>query len=174
LLATDQQKIHQKLVDFNELYDKNQKMLTYGRKINELIFRYFQTKNKKQLVSDFMAFSTSEHVKYLKKITSTIKKISKSKKLKAIEKREATAAKLKKVESEVLKEVAVIKEIELKKIKKKAQQIANYKFEPNDRVRLIDSNATGTITRIEKNKVFINYGIFTTTAKLSQIELVTK
>jgi len=172
LLATNQEKVHQKLIDFNELYDKNQKMLTYGRKINELIFRYFQTKNKKQLLSDFMAFTTSEQTKYLKRTTPSVKKITKVQKQKAIEKRKAAAAKLKKVEIDVLKEVAVIKKIESKKANIKAQQNANYKYKPNDRVRLIGSNATGLIIKIEKNKVFINYGLFTTTAKISQIELV--
>ncbi len=172
LLAIDQKKIHQKLVDFNELYDKNQKMLNYGRKINELIFRYFQSKNKKQLLSDFIAFTTSEHTKYLKRTTPTLKKITKVQKQKTIEKRKAAVIKLKKIETEVLKEVDIIKKVEAKKAGIKAQQKANYIFKPNDRVRLIDGNATGHIIKIEKNKVFINYGLFTTTAKISQIELV--
>jgi len=172
LLATNQEKIHQKLVDFNALYDKNQKMLSYGRKINELIFKYFQTKNKKQLLSDFMAFTTSEQTKYLKKTTPETKEVSKAQKQKALEKKKETALKLKKTEAEVLKEVAKIKKIEAKKAKLKALQKANYKFKPHDRVHLKDGNAIGTISKIEKNKVFINYGHFTTTAKISQIEPV--
>ncbi len=44
----------------------------------------------------------------------------------------------------------------------------------NDLVRLKDSRSVGTIDKIEKGKAIINYGMFTTTADLSQLELVEK
>ncbi len=174
LLATDQQKIHQKLVEFNALYDNNQKMLTYGRKINEFINKYFQTKNKKQLLADFFTWTTAEQTKFIKKTTPEIKKPSKKEKQQEIAQIKQAAEKLKTVEIEVLKEVEAVKKIEEKKSVLKAKQLANYQYKINDRVRLIDSQTTGLINKIEKNKVFINYGFFTTTAKISQIELVEK
>ena len=42
----------------------------------------------------------------------------------------------------------------------------------NDKVRLEDGNAVGIIERIEKKKALINYGIFTTQADVSKLELV--
>jgi len=48
-LSEKQEKIQEKLESFQTLYDSNQKMLTYGRKINELVNKYLQTNNKKEL-----------------------------------------------------------------------------------------------------------------------------
>lgn len=174
LLATDQERIHQKLVEFNALYDNNQKMLTYGRKINEVINKYFQTKNKKQLLADFFTWTTAEQTKFIKKTTPEIKKLNKKEKLQEVTQQKEAEEKLKAVEIEVLKEVEAVKKIEEKKLVLKAKQLADYQFKINDRVRLIDSQTTGLINKIEKNKVFINYGFFTTTAKINQIELVEK
>lgn len=41
-----------------------------------------------------------------------------------------------------------------------------------DRVRLLDGKAVGTIDTIEKNKALVNYGLFTTSVGLDQLELV--
>ena len=79
---------------------------------------------------------------------------------------------IKKVEEEVIKEV---KKVRIKKdieAKEKAIVKNNYVYKLNDVVRLIDGNASGTIDKIEKDNVFINYGVFTTKAKTSQVELV--
>ncbi len=174
LLNSNQEKLHQKLVDFNLLYEENQKMLTYGRKANELLNRFFQTKNKKRLLADFFNWAVTEQTKHIKKTTPVKPKIDKTKKILQTKPVKTTKEKLKTIEKQVLKEVTVIREIEAKKAKMRAQQKANYVFKPNDRVRLEDGTAIGTIIKIEKNKVFINYGLFTTTAKISQIELVDK
>jgi len=66
-LNEKQEKIQEKLESFQELYDSNQKMLAFGRKTNELIHKYFQTNNKKQLNTDFNNWVTIEKTKYLKK-----------------------------------------------------------------------------------------------------------
>jgi len=68
-------------------------------------------------------------------------------------------------------EVRKEKKIEATKI---AKEKAAYVFKVNDRVRLVDGNAVGTVDKIEKNNIFINYGIFTTKAKVEQLELVEK
>ncbi|MCF6214165.1 MAG: DNA mismatch repair protein MutS [Flavobacteriaceae bacterium] len=174
LLANDQEKIHQKLTDFNVLYEENQKMLTYGRKVNELLNRFFQTKNKKKLLADFFNWTAAEQTKHIKKTTPVKLKTTKTNKPIAVKPEKVTKEKLKNTEKQVLKEVTVIRKVASVKAKIRAQQKANYIFKPNDRVRLEDGTAVGTISKIEKNKVFINYGFFTTTAKLNQIELVEK
>ena len=74
----------------------------------------------------------------------------------------------------MLKEVAIINKVAAEKAKTAETQKANHTFKINDRVRLEDGSATGIISKIEKKNVFINYGIFTTKAKISMIELVEK
>ncbi|MDP3312116.1 DNA mismatch repair protein MutS [Lutibacter sp.] len=169
-LTEKQLKIQDKLESFQELYDSNQKMLTYGRKINELINSYFQTNNKKIFTSEFNKWVLIEKGKYLKKNPPLpITKVEK--KQQAVEKK-LVVEKLKSTETEVLhevKKVRIQKHAEAKIIEK---QKSNYKFKINDKVRIIDSNAIGSIDKLEKNVVFINYGIFTTKTTLTNIELV--
>ena len=45
-------------------------------------------------------------------------------------------------------------------------------FNPGDQVRMIDGVAVGTIDKIEKNKIIVNYGTFTTTVKKDYLEKV--
>ena len=61
--------------------------------------------------------------------------------------------------------------IEAEKVAKEKQ---NYLFKINDSVRIIDSNSVGTIDKIDKKTVVINYGIFTTKTSLDKLELVEK
>lgn len=171
-LQEKEQKIQDKLADFQELYDSNQKMLTVGRKVNELLNHYLQTNNKKQLNAELQKWIVAEKTKFLKKnppkpATKNEKKTAKI----AEQKKQET---IQKVEKEVLQKVVEVrkeKKIEATKI---AKEKADYLFKINDRVRLIDGNAVGTIDKIEKQHVFINYGIFTTKAKAEQLELVEK
>ena len=62
----------------------------------------------------------------------------------------------------------------MNKLKKLPRLNLNTFFKVNDRVRLIDGNAIGTIEKIEKKKAFINYGIFTTEASFDKLEFVEK
>ena len=55
-----------------------------------------------------------------------------------------------------------------------AREKSNYQFKIDDKVRLLDSNAKGTIEKIEKNIATINYGIFIAKADIKQLELVQK
>ena len=169
-LTEKQQKIQEKLESFQELYDSNQKMLQYGRKINELLHKYFQTNNKKQLTADFNNWLVVEKTKYLKKNPPKPKTKVEKKKL-TVEKKQAEE-KLKTVEKEVLVEVEKVREEKIKVEKVIAKQKADYVFKINDRVKIIDSNTVGTIDKIEKNNAFINYGIFTTKTTLNKLELV--
>jgi DNA mismatch repair protein MutS2 len=71
-----------------------------------------------------------------------------------------------------LVEVTKVRERLKTEAKKIAKQKADYTFKINDTVRIIDSNACGTIDKIEKNNAFINYGFFTTKTSLNKLELV--
>ncbi len=73
-LTEKQQKLQDKINSFQELYDNNQKMLQFGRKINEFLNRYFQNNNKKQLQSSFLKWVTIEKVNYDKKFNESKEK----------------------------------------------------------------------------------------------------
>ncbi len=170
-LSDKEIKIQEKLADFQALYDENQKMLGYGRRSNELFNKYFQTNNKKELLASFNKWVQSEKTKHTKKTAGQKpkKKAEKVKEKKQIEEKKKT---LKKVEEEILVKVTEVRK-EKKKKENELQKIkANYNYKVGDRVRLIDSRSIGTIDKIEKNQVTLNYGLFTTLAKIPQIELV--
>ena len=187
-LLTQQEKIQEKIHSFQELYDNNQKMLSFGRKSNELIHKYFQTKNKKQLQEGFLKWAMMElskhetirntkiEVAHKKNSTSTGKPLSKRERTKInkeikFQQKEKEAF-LKKTEKEILPEVKKVRVKKQEIAREKAIIIENYQFQINDRVRLMDGNAKGTIDRIEKNIATINYGIFIAKSNVNQLELV--
>ena len=171
-LVEKEQKVQDKLSGFQELYDSNQKMLSIGRKVNELLNHYLQTNNKKQLNTELQKWIATEKTKYLKKHPVKPKTKSEKKTAKVVEKKKQES--IKKVEQEVLQKVIKVREEKKIEAKKAATARANYVYKIHDRVRLIDGNAVGTIAKIEKKNVFINYGVFTTKAKIEQLELVEK
>ena len=169
-LTEKQQKVQEKLESFQELYDNNLKILSLGRKVNELIHRYFQTNNKKQLTTDFNKWVATEKTKHLKK--NPPKPKTKLQKKQVKEKKQQVEKKLKTTEVEVLSEVIKVRKIKKIAAAKIEKHKANYIFKAHDKVRIIGSNSCGTIDKIEKNNVFINYGIFTTKTTLNKLELV--
>jgi DNA mismatch repair protein MutS2 len=169
-LSEKELKVQEKLESFQELYDNNQKMLSMGRKINELSNNYFQTNNKKKLLADFMKWMLIEKSKYTKKYktTPTSKAVKKQQKIE----KSAIEKKLEVVKKEVL--VAVKKIRQKKKVVEKniAKTKSNYTFNLNDSVRLYDGRAVGTIDKIEKKIATVNYGLFITKVNINQLELV--
>ncbi|MCK5638727.1 MAG: DNA mismatch repair protein MutS, partial [Flavobacteriaceae bacterium] len=187
-LVEQQEKIQDKINSFQELYDNNQKMLSFGRKSNEFIHKFFQTKNKKQLQAEFLKWAMIEQAKHEKlkeeKIENEFRK-SNNQKEKPLSKRERTKInkaikvqqklkeeQLKKTEKEVIPEVKKVRKKKVKVEREKAIKIDGYQFQVNDRVRLIDGNAKGTIDKIEKNIATINYGFFIAKSDVNQLELV--
>ncbi|MEO9571202.1 MAG: DNA mismatch repair protein MutS [Polaribacter sp.] len=171
-LQEKEQKIQDKLSGFQELYDQNQKMLSLGRKTNELLNKYFQTNNKKELNANFNKWVADEKVRHIKK--NPVKPKTKSQKQKAKVQEKKVQEIIKKVEKEVLEKVVEVrkeKKIEAAKI---AKEKALYIFKLNDKVRILDSNSVGTIDKIDKKSVTINYGIFTTKTTTDKLELVEK
>ena len=169
-LTDKQQKIENKLEQFQTLYDTNQKMLQYGRDINQLLHRYFQTNNKKQLSLDFNKWVQAERVRFTKK--NPPKKTSKSQKKVERVVQQKKQNKLKETEKEVLKAVVKVRENKVKETKADALKIKDYQYKIGDIVRIIDGRAQGTIERIDGKKLLINYGMFTAQANNDKIELV--
>ncbi|WP_165750235.1 endonuclease MutS2 [Cellulophaga sp. Z1A5H] len=153
-------KVKSKLENYQELYDSNQRMIYLGNKLNDASLKYFQDKKKRPLVSELLRIVETENSKRKKKSSQQVK-------VEKIKKAE--------VEKEVIQEVEVIRE-EKKKEKKVKAHVEKNKPKPifkiGDRVRMLDGKAVGSIDKLEKNKAFVNYGIFTTNVSISQLELV--
>lgn len=156
-------KIQHKLSSYQELYDQNQQYIYLGRRINELAERYFETKNRRPLISDFLKLIETENSKRTQK---------------NLLEKQAEKEEKKKIEAEVNKQVEIIrkqKEKEQKrqeKEEKQAQIRLQQTIKIGNRVRIKDSKSVGVIEKIERNKAFVNYGLFTTSVEISQLELV--
>ncbi|WP_286911787.1 endonuclease MutS2 [Flavobacterium sp. UBA4197] len=153
-------KIQQKLESYQELYDANQRLIYMGQKMDDISEKYFNNKNKKELIGEFLKMVEIENSKR-KKVTV------KEKKAKEI------------VQKEIIEEVKVkVEEIRKEKKEKKIKAIKEESNKPKiplkvgDRVRMLDGKAVGSIDAIEKNKATVNYGIFTSKVDLDGLELV--
>ena len=152
-------KIQDKLERYQELYDANQRLIYMGQKIDDIAEKYFNNKDKKTLIGEFLKVVEIENSKR-KKISA------KEKKVKEV------------VEKQVIAEVNVkVEEIrtEKKENKIKAKLVPekpNVILKVGDRVRMKDGKAIGTIEKIEKNKVSVNYGVFISKTNLESLEYV--
>lgn len=169
-LSNTQQKIENKLEQFQTLYDTNKKMLQYGREINELINRYFQTNNKKQLNADFLRWVQAERVKFTKKYPP--KKKTKTAKKQEAAMKQNQQKELKKTENEVLQAVVKVRKRRKKEKEIMSKEKKDYNYSVGDIVRLIDGRAEGTIERIDGKKLLINYGMFTAQTTKEKVALV--
>ncbi|MFV8332880.1 endonuclease MutS2 [Flavobacterium sp. GSP14] len=156
-LETINVKIKQKLESYQELYDSNQKTIYIGQKIEDISEKYFNNKNKKELLGEFMRIIEIENSKRKKATIKESKAIIEKKK-------------------EVIQEVTVqVEEIRKEKKEKKLKVVVE-KPKPvlkiGDRVRMFDGKAVGTIDSIEKNKATVNYGVFTSKVSLEALEFV--
>jgi DNA mismatch repair protein MutS2 len=151
-------KIQQKLESYQELYDANQRLIYMGQKLDDISEKYFNNKNKKDLIGEFLKMVEIENSKR-KKVTP------KEQKAKVIEQKQIVA------------EVQVkVEEIRLEKKEKKIKEAATPKpkspMKIGDRVRMIDGKAVGTLEVIERKKATVNYGTFTSKVDLESLELV--
>ncbi len=153
-------KIQKKLESYQELYDSNQRLIYLGQKVNDIAEKYFNNKQKRELMAELFKVVQIEN--------------SKRKKVSA-KQQKATKAKEEQVKKEAEKKVEVIRK------KKKAEKLVAERnrsekpkptLKPGDRVRMHDGRAIGSIDKIEKNKAVVNYGVFTTNVSLEQLELV--
>ena len=159
-METINAKIQEKLERYQELYDANQRLIYIGQKIDDISESYFNNKDKKTLIGEFLKMVEIEN--------------SKRRKLSAKEKKVKEVIQ-KKVEEEVKVKVEEIRTVKKeKKIKAKIEEENKPKviLKVGDRVRMKDGKAIGTIDAIEKTKATVNYGIFTSKVSLEQLEYV--
>ncbi len=151
-------KIQKKLESYQELYDSNQRLIYLGQKVNDIAEKYFENKQKRELMAELFKIVQIENSKR-KKVSAKQKKVIK--------------AKEEKVKQDAEKVVKVIRK---KKKAAKKKNVETPKPKPilkvGDRVRMEDGRAIGSIDKIEKNKAVVNYGMFTTNVSIEQLELV--
>lgn len=150
-------KIQQKLESYQELYDANQRLIYMGQKLDDMSEKYFNNKNKKDLIGELLKVVEIENSKR-KKATP------KEKKIKEVQQKQIVAE-VKVIVEEIRQE---------KKEKKIKEQVEKPKaaIKVGDRVRMIDGKAVGTLEVVEKNKATVNYGTFTSKVSLDSLELV--
>lgn len=151
-------KIQKKLESYQELYDSNQRLIYLGQKINDISEKYFENKQKRELMNELFKIVQIENSKR-EKVSTKQKKLIKVKEAQ--------------VKQEAEKTVEVIRQ---KKKAAKQKAIETPKPKPilkvGDRVRMHDGRAIGSIDKLEKNKAIVNYGIFTTNVNVDLLELV--
>jgi DNA mismatch repair protein MutS2 len=159
-METINSKIQEKLERYQELYDANQRLIYMGQKLDDIAEKYFNNKDKKILIGEFLKIVEIEN--------------SKRKKATVKEKKEKEI-----IQKIVIEEVKVkVEEIRKEKKEKKIKVLKQERERPKivlkigDRVRMIDGKSVGTIDKIEKNRAVVNYGVFTSKVSLDELEFV--
>ncbi len=149
ILDSIKEKIEIKLHQYQKAYDRNQKYISIGKKINTLTEKYFYDKRKKDLIKEVLRIVEIENAKR--------------------EETDSTSARAKKkqqhqLENELLQKIAHIRE-EKKANKQyiKEQELADLErhiksFSTGDRVKIEDGTTTGILQKIEKKTAFVNFG----------------
>ncbi len=160
-LDDTQDRVQQKLLDFQEMYDSYQRYIQLGKKFDGLAKDFSNNKKKKLLVDELMKMVITENVKRQPPPKKTEAK-----------KHKQEQGKKKQLENEVIQKVAKIREQKKKNPKPVVAPKPKVTLKKNDRVRLLDSKSVGTIDQIEKGKATVNYGMFTTIVSVEQLEKV--
>ncbi len=152
-------KIKEKLERYQELYDANQRLIYIGQKIDDISETYFNNKDKKVLIGDFLKMVEIEN--------------SKRRKVSLKEKKVQQVIQKKIVEEVTVKVDEIRKEKKDKKIKAAlVPEKPKMALKIGDRVRMHDGKAIGTLEKIEKNKAVVNYGVFTSNVSIDLLEFV--
>ena len=152
------EKLKSKLVNYQDLFDHNQRMIVLGNKLNDLAERFFQNNKKRPLIADLLRLVESENAKRKRKTPAQAKKNREVKKEVALE----VNQKLVSIRKEKKKNKATV-------TTSKAKPAVDLKV--GDKVRIVDGKSVGSIDAIEKQKAIVNYGLFTTQVSLDQLEI---
>jgi len=156
-LNASNDKIKSKLLNYQELFDTNQRMIMVGNKFNDISERYFNSGKKRLLVSELL--------KLVDTLNSKRKKNNLSKSKLEKEKFKITKEKLE-------KELNLIRKQKKKNNLKPIIKQSNIIFKIGDKVRIEGSTTMGIIDNIEKNIAIINYDTFKTKTNISKLEFI--
>lgn len=152
------EKLKSKLINYQELFDHNQRMIVLGNKLYDLAERFFQNNKKRPLIADLLRLVESENAKRKRKTPAQAKKYREVKKEVAME----VNQKLVSIRKEKKKNKATV-------TTSKPKPAVDLKV--GDKVRIVDGKSVGSIDAIEKQKAIVNYGLFTTQVSLDQLEI---
>jgi DNA mismatch repair protein MutS2 len=152
------EKLKSKLVNYQELFDHNQRMIILGNKLNDLADRFFQNNKKRPLIAELLRLVESENAKRKRKTTAQVKKDRVVKK---------------DVAKELSQKIVGIRKEKKKKKAAPPQPKSKPKIDlkVGDKVRMVDGKSIGSIDSIEKQKAIVNYGLFKTQVSLDQLEI---
>ncbi|ROI13842.1 endonuclease MutS2 [Epilithonimonas hominis] len=152
------EQLQQKLFNFQKLYEEEHRKLQFGNKIETFIDSYVKGKSRKDVVKDFVKILEQEKFRKI----GTDK--DESKRLQVV-KRKITQQ-LKK--EDVIEKIAETNE----KLEEKRKAERAVWMKVGQRVRISGSTSVGTIEKISKNKVIVNYGTFKTTIDSGELERI--
>jgi len=152
------EQLQQKLFNFQKLYEEEHRKLQFGNKIEAFIDSYVKGKSRKDVVKDFVKILEQEKFRKLGTDKDETKRLQ-------VVKRKITQQ-LKK--EDVIEKIAETNE-KLEE-KRKAERAVWMKI--GQRVRIAGSTSVGTIEKISKNKVIVNYGTFKTTIDSGELERI--
>ena len=152
------EQLQQKLFNFQKLYEEEHRKLQFGNKIETFIDSYVKGKSRKDVVKDFVKILEQEKFRKLGTDKDETKRLQ-------VVKRKITQQ-LKK--EEVIEKIAETNE----KLEQKRQAERAVWMKVGQRVRIAGSTSVGTIEKISKNKVIVNYGTFKTTIDSDELERI--
>ncbi len=162
-LETIKDKVEEKLQQYQEAYDRNQKYISLGKKLDVIAEKYFYNKQKKDMMKEALRIVEMENSKRKKVAQREVKK----RKIKQAQvdnelKQKVTPIREKKKVDEVYR-----KEQEAKELEKYIKTLG-----VGNRVKVKDGTSIGTIEKIEKKIAFVNYGIATMKVDLRDLKKV--
>lgn len=152
------EQLQQKLFNFQKLYEEEHRKLQFGNKIETFIDSYVKGKSRKDVVKDFVKILEQEKFRKLGTDKDETKRLQ-------VVKRKITQQ-LKK--EEVIEKIAETNE----KLEEKRKAERAVWMKVGQRVRISGSTSVGTIEKISKNKVIVNYGTFKTTIDSGELERI--
>ncbi len=162
-LDTLKEKTEAKLHQYQEAYDRNQKYISLGRKLDSLAEKYFYNKRKKDLMKEALRIAEVENAKRKKETKKeTQRRKGKEAQIDHELKQKITPIRKKKKEDETY-----IKKLKDKELEKYIKSLA-----VGNRVKIKDGTAIGTIEKIEKKTAFVNFGIATMKVALQDLKIV--
>ncbi|MBP0612835.1 DNA mismatch repair protein MutS [Chryseobacterium sp. cx-311] len=152
------EQLQQKLFNFQKLYEEEHRKLQFGNKIEGFIDAYMKGKSRKDVVRDFVKILEQEKFRKLGADKDETKKLQ-------VVKRKITQQ-LKK--ADIQEKIAETHE----KIVEKKKEERDLWLKPGQRVRITGSTSVGTIEKVSKNKITVNYGTFKTTISADELERI--
>ncbi len=152
------EQLQQKLFNFQKLYEEEHRKLQFGNKIENFIDSYVKGKSRKDVVKDFVKILEQEKFRKI-----GVDK-DESKRLQVIKRKITQQLKKEDVQEKIVETNEKLEE------KRKAERAVWMKV--GQRVRISGSTSVGTIEKISKNKVIVNYGTFKTTIDSGELERI--